>query len=49
MFMRLYNDRGQVRDQKILEQRKKTKAQTMSLRRKLYQLGMINGLMEESS
>jgi transposase InsO family protein len=42
-------DRFFGRDQEILDQRKRTKAQTMSLRRKLYRLGVINGLMEELS
>jgi transposase InsO family protein len=43
------SDRFFGRDQEILKQRKKTKAQTMRLRRELYQLGVINSLMEEVS
>jgi transposase InsO family protein len=39
------SDRFFGRDKEILEQRQRTKEETMSLRRKLYRLLMINNLM----
>ena len=40
------SDRFFGRDKEILEQREKTKSETMSLRKKLYRLFLINDLME---